>query len=272
MALIKAAFRRTLIFAATVSVISGAAWGVRRAMRSPMFTLQVVEVADQPENSPVDAQALADLASLPVGQINLFDLELKPIEQRLLTQPWIREVRLEKHFPQTLSIGVVFREPQALIQNEDGTLAYVDRDGFVFGRVNLQFQPDLPIISAMGSGGASHVTEALTLIKAWGDSDLSAAAQISSLQWDAERGFRVLATYPLLAVAAVPETNGSAGPPVANGVRGRTVVDLGQDLDGEAQLRRLTKVFQYLTANKVHARQIWADSGKKVVVRTVHGS
>ena len=48
-------------------------------MRSPMFILQVVEVADQPESAPVDAQTISDLAALPVGRINLFDLDLKPV-------------------------------------------------------------------------------------------------------------------------------------------------------------------------------------------------
>ena len=79
-----------------------------------MFLLQVIELSDLPEAAPVDAQAITQLAALPVGQVNLFDLDLKPVEERILSHPWIREVRLEKHFPQTLSISVVFREPQAL--------------------------------------------------------------------------------------------------------------------------------------------------------------
>jgi hypothetical protein len=226
-------------------------------MRSPMFTLQILEVTDQIENAPIDDQALAELAAVPVGHVNLFDLDLKPIEERLMTHPWIREVRLQKHFPQTLTISVIYREPQAIMQSEGGSLAYVDADGVVFGRVNMMFQPDLPVIAPSGGG---HVNEALQLIRAWNASELTAAAQISTLQWDAERGFRVLATYPY-------------EPPAVG--RGRTLVDLGhvgQDLDGDAQFKRLTQVFRYLSANRVQARQIWADAGKKVVVRTAHGS
>ena len=129
----------------------------------------------------------------------------------------------------------------------------------VFGQVNLMVQPDLPVISPSGSG---HVLEALQLIHGWDQSELSKAAQLSQLQWDVERGFRALVTYPM-------------EPPAAAGSKGRTFVDFGQDLDAsaaKAQFERLSKVFQYLSTNRVMARQVWADAGKKIVVKTAHGS
>lgn len=224
-----------------------------------MFLLQVVELADLPDNAPVDAQALSDLAALPVGRINLFDLDLKPIEERVLSHPWVREVRLEKHFPQTLSISVVFREPQALAQAEDGALSYVDVDGRTFGRVNLMVKSDLPVVAHSAAG---HMMGALALIREWEHSELSHSASLSVIQWDADRGFRALVSYALER-------------PAVAGARGRTFVELGQDLDGEMvreQFERLSRVFQYLSANRVLAQQIWADTGKKVVVKTAHGS
>ena len=224
-----------------------------------MFLLQVVELSDLPETAVVDAQTITQLAAVPLGQINLFDLDLKPVEERVLAHPWIREVRLEKHFPQTLSISVVFREPQALMQAENGSLSYVDTDGRIFGQVDLMVQSDLPIIA---SSGLEHITEALQLIRGWDQSELSKAAQLSLLQWDAERGFRAQVTYPLAA-------------PASPGARGRTFVDLGQDIDAraaKAQFERLSRVFQYLRSNRVLVRQIWADAGKKIVVKTARGS
>jgi hypothetical protein len=256
--------RKVLIFSSSLAALSLIGWGAHRAIRSPMFILQVVEIADQAENAPVDAQTISDLAALPVGTINLFDLDLKPVEARILTNPWIREVNLQKHFPQTLSIAIVYREPQALMQSESGALSYVDVVGKSFGQVNLMFQPDLPVISP---SAAPHIQEALKLLRAWDSSELSKAAQISMLQWDAERGFRVLVTY-LLEPAATGAASGGAP------AHGRTLVDLGQELDGnsEAQFQRLFRVFRYLSSNRVAARQVWADSGKKIVVRTSHGS
>jgi hypothetical protein len=264
-----ASIRKVLIFGSTLGALSAAAWGAHRAMQSPMFTLQVVEVADQAEDAPVDAQTISELAALPLGSINLFDLDLKPVEARVMTHPWIREVRLQKHFPQTLSISVSFRQPQALMQSERGALSYVDVDGKSFGQVNLMFQPDLPILSPSTTG---HIAEALQLIHAWEGSELAKAAQISTLYWDSERGFRALVIYPL---EPAPSKGAPAVPTVPGVTHGRTLVDLGQDIDVSSsglQFLRLSRVFRYLSANRVAARQVWADAGKKVVVRTAHGS
>lgn len=266
--------RNALIYGVTLVALAGAGWGVRSAMRSPMFLLQVVELADLPDHAPAGAQELTRLADLPVGKINLFDLDLKPVEDRVMTHPWVRAVRLEKHFPQTLSISVVFREPQALIQNEHGSLSYVDVDGKVFGQVDLMVHPNLPVISASALGArnapggpraglqAGKVKEALQIIHSWERSDLAKAAQLSQLQWDPERGFRALVTYPLERTAGAT-------------ARGRTFVDLGQDLDAHAaktQFERLSQVFEYLTTHRVLTRQVWADAGKKIVVKTARGS
>lgn len=251
--------RKALILFVSVAAVGGAAWGVRSAMRSPMFVLQVVEVGGLPEASPVDAQSISDLADLPVGRINLFDLELKPVEERVLSHAWVREVRLEKHFPQTLSISVTLREPQALVQSENGALSYLDVDGKRFGQVSLMVRPDLPLLSASCGG---HALEALQIVEGWEKSELAKIASLSTLQWDGERGFRALVTYAI-------------EPPAAQGATGRAFVDLGQDLDAQAakaQFERLTRVFQYLSRNRVMARQIWADSDKKIVVKTTHGS
>jgi hypothetical protein len=38
------------------------------------------------------------------------------------------------------------------------------------------------------------------------------------------------------------------------------------------EIQRLTQVFQYLRQNSIAARQVFADSGKKIVVKTAHGS
>jgi hypothetical protein len=254
--------RKVLVYLISLLALIGASWGVRTAMRSPMFLIQVVEVADLPEATPVEASAITQLADIHVGRVNLFDLDLKPVERRILMHPWIREVRLEKHFPQTLSISVVFREPQALMQSESGALSYVDVDGRVFGQVDLRVHPDLPVISASTAVSTARVLEALRLIQVWEKSDLSKAARLSQLQWDGERGFRALVSYPLPS-------------PAAHAARGRTFVDLGQDLDAEAaksQFERLSQVFEYLTTHRVTARQVWADAGKKIVVKTARGS
>ena len=100
--------------------------------------------------TPVDAQTITDLAAVPVGQSNLFDLDLSRVEKRILSNEWVREVRLQKRFPQTLSISTIFKEPEAMFQLETGALSYVDQDGRVFGKVILSGPKNLALISRRG--------------------------------------------------------------------------------------------------------------------------
>jgi cell division protein FtsQ len=252
--------KRVCVGMASVLVFSSLAYGGYRAIRSPLFTVRVVEVVDQPESAPVDAARIEALANVPVGDVNLFALDLSVIEKRILQEPWIREVRLQKRFPQTLSIAAAYRKPVAVLQRDDGQMGYVDSDGRVFGKVNLMKAADLPVLSGEElSQDISRVREALELLSQWGDSSAGDQSEISSMSFDSQRGYRILATYPLGATGAA---------------RGRALVELGQEIDSElpTQLERLSRVFEYLNRNSIAARQIWADTGKKIVVKTAHGS
>jgi cell division septal protein FtsQ len=241
------ALRKALIVTASCVVLLAAGYGIHGAMRSPLFLVQVVEITDPPEDAPIDAQEISRLADVPVGQVNLFDLDLRSVERRLMKSPWIKEVRLTKRFPQTLAISVVFREPKALHEGEGGVLNYVDANGQVFGPLTLAYRPDLPVVS-----GTRDLKSAVAMLASCESALASSHAQISSLAWDAERGYRALVVYP----------------------KGRTMVTLGRDTGPilDEQLSRLSRVFQYLSENSVPARQIFADSGKKIVVKTARGS
>lgn len=247
-----------------LTVLGGVAYGIRAVVHSPLFLVQVVEVAEMPDEAPLDARAITDLAGVPLGSVSLFELDLTAVERRILANPWIREVSLTKRFPQTLAIAVTFREPHALLQKPGGDLAYVDSDGQIFGRVNLMTEADLPILTGLapGSGEGSRedyrrrMTDALRLLDDWNRSPLESVCRISSLSWDAGRGFHAIVYYP------------------AGGPRARAAVDFGREinLSMDNQFRRLYGVIRYLSGHSIAATEIWADSGKKIVVRSSHGS
>lgn len=253
-------FKRVLVTCFTVAVMLGSAISLYIAVHSSLFLVQVVEVADQPENAPVDAQTITQLAAVPTGEMNLFELDLKEVENRILANPWIREVRLQKRFPQTLSVTVAFREPKALFQWSDGALAYIDSDGRPFGRLNLQFVSDLPLLSGFSTDPQDQLKmkNALGILKSWEESSLNSVAELSTLSWDSQYGYRALISYPLH----------------ENRSQVRVTVDLGQEVDAESasQLQRLSQVIHYLTLHSMSVRQIFADVGKKIVVKTSRGS
>jgi hypothetical protein len=288
--------KKALVVILSSGVLVAGTVGVYEAIHSPLFLVQVVEVttqnADQisltqahpasgaiegdsiaalegdpgPQTwTPVDAQQISDLASVPLGEVNLFDLDLRGIEKRILKNEWIREVRLQKRFPQTLSITAIFRKPKAIISLDNGSLAYVDSEGKVFGKVSLLAPSDLPVLSGFEVENAAKLAAALQVTSQWEKSSLGPIARIESLNFDPERGYRAMVTY---------EMGSRSGKR-----RLRTRVDLGGEKEvlpegqlAAGQVQRLTRVFEYLRHNSIAARQIFADAGKKIVVKSAHGS
>lgn len=261
-----AKLRTTLVVLFSCVVLFAIGYGFHGTLRSPLFFVKIVEVADLPENAPVDAQTITKLAAVPVGETSLFDLDLSRIEQRIASNPWVREVSLSKRFPQTLSISIVFREPKALIQARNGTLAYVDTTGKIFGEVNLMQAADLPVVYGVPFDQEGLVRDGLRIIEAWNGGKLSRASQLAALSWDEERGYRAIAVY-----AMKPGAEALEGAQIA---KARPSVELGHEIDGGigSQLARLERVFNYLSENSIPARQIFADAGKKIVVKTSTGS
>jgi hypothetical protein len=228
--------------------LAGVIAGLYGALHSPLFMVRVVEVADQPEDAPLDARTVSTLADVPLGEVSLVDLNLEAIRKRLESHTWIRGAVLTKRFPQTLSIQVIYRSPIGLLQSSKGALQYVDEDGSLFGELDLRARSDLPLLSG------SRQEDSVRLLKSWGSRKWKVANQVSQIVYDEEEGFQVWTTFK-------PSH--------------RVVVILGQEIDApdfDEHLARIDSVFGQVVSRAIPARQIYADSSKKIVVRTVRGS
>jgi hypothetical protein len=259
-------FKKYTIVFSSLMALGAVLLGVYQGMQSKLFIVQTIEIESSMEHPPVDDKAILRLASVPIGKANLFQIDLKAIERRLLAQEWIRDVRLEKRLPRTLVISVSFREPRAVFQTQKGGLLYVDQDGKIFGGVSLLRAADLPILTGFQVQAQEKIKEGLELIRIWESSPVSRSAFISSVIWEQERGYRVLATYAMNASEVGQKTNSKFS--------ARTMIDLGHEVDAnlEGKLLRLVTVFEYLSGSSIAVRQIWADAGRKIVVKTAHGS
>lgn len=247
-------------------ILFGIVFGTFQATKSKLFTLEQIEIEQSTDDPPLSERTVLKLVNVPVGKIGIFDLNLSEIEHRLLSNDWIRTVRLQKKIPHTLVVEVEYRKPLALFQKPKNQLAYVDHNGSVFGSANSLSLPDLPLLSGFPEDRPDKIREALHLVEVWEKSAVGKISTLSTVYWDAETGYRVLLVYPL----------GSFSTKTISGRinRARAMVDLGQEIDEkfEQKLSRLQSVFRYLNGNFIVARQIWANSGKKIVVKTVHGS
>ena len=268
-------FKTALVVLFSGSAFLACGLGVRAAMQSPLFLVQVVEVSELGDTDvPLDAKQISDLARIPIGRMNLFSLDLAGVERRVLTHPWVREVRLQKRFPQTVAIDVTVRDPRAFLQRKDGTLSYIDSDGQDFGRVDLSVRSDLPLIVGLDpKADRQKVVAALELVSAWGRGKLGQLAPAASVDYHPDRGYRVWVSYVL-----GPATGPIGGPGVnfsTNARKARTFVDLGLEIDREgleSRLARLESVFGYLSLHSIQVRHVLADAGKKIVVKIARGS
>lgn len=250
-------YKKIWIAVMSLTAVVAVTAGVVGVIHSDLFLVRVVEVNDLPEIAPLDAQQIIDVAKVPTDSVNLFSLRLASIEKRLMNQPWIRGVTISKRFPQTVSISVQFREPIAVLQRPNGRLDYLDEDGVAFAPMNLKSNPNLPVLVGMDP---EQQARALEFVRQWSANGLDRQFTLSSLEHHADRGLRVMVVYP------VP----SRGP----AAKGRVLVELGRNFESDPapRLSRLREVMSYLSAHGILARQVFADLGKKIVVRIARSS
>jgi hypothetical protein len=248
--------------------IGSVAFGMYQGIHSEAFLLRDIEVkafAHSPQ-SPLDNLDITRLVSPQVGKVSLLSLDLKLIEKKIAENEWIEKVRLEKKLNHTLSIFVTYRQPLALIQKPKGELAYVDYNGMIFGSSHFKPIADLPLLTGFDHGDSEIIMKALKVVKLWEHSRLRQVSLISTVHWDSDRGFRLLISYPKKKTESISAAELDS--------RIRAFVDIGHEIDAslDNKLLHLSNVIRYLSSNSIAVRQIWADVGKKIVVKTGHGS
>lgn len=243
-----------LITAATFSVatLSILAIGVRLSVHSPLFSVQALEVPEEASHQPVTASEILSLSGVEIGRDSLFSLDLERVEKRLLQEDWISAVHLEKRFPQTLAVIPTYREPVAAFVRKDGKISYVDGAGSVFSVVRRGDFRDLPIVTGVDRTDIVSIKRAVRVASQWREMGMDSVALLSSLEAQADGGFRLGVGYGV----------------------GRTAVVLSFDREDElqAQLSRLKSTFEYLSKHRVLVFGVWANAGKKIVVKTALGS
>lgn len=119
------------------------AWGVYHyATNSPRFAIRNIAITG---NSRVTREQVLNGAGITMGG-NLFQTQLPGVENRLLKNPWISEVRVARLLPATIQIEVHEREAAALALVA-GRLLLVNRQGESFKEFTAGDPGDLPLIT-----------------------------------------------------------------------------------------------------------------------------
>ena len=100
----------------------------------------------------IDVVGLRNMDSAPVYEIALEQrsmamplVDVETLRQQRLRDGWVKDARVSRRLPDTLSIDIVERQPAALWQDRD-RLALIDSDGVVIDRVPVTQMPDLPLL------------------------------------------------------------------------------------------------------------------------------
>ncbi|MGI9951141.1 FtsQ-type POTRA domain-containing protein [Moorellaceae bacterium AZ2] len=109
--------------------------------------MQAVEVRG---NLRVSEEEVLRLAAVEPG-LNLWQLDVKAVADRLRAHPLIEQVRVERRWPHNLLITLREREALALLPAQEGFWV-VDGQGYVMERISSLRQRELPLVSGLELG------------------------------------------------------------------------------------------------------------------------
>ncbi len=121
------------------------AWGAHRyALSSPRFAVRQIEVKGQKRKTD---EQIAQIAGVKRGD-NVFAVDTNKVEQKLLADPWIKQVKVARALPSTLSIELEEREVGALASIGE-RLYLVTKSGEPFKPIEEGDPYDLPVVSGV---------------------------------------------------------------------------------------------------------------------------
>lgn len=121
------------------------AFGVHRYARTtPRFAIEEIVVEG---TRRLERNTVLSLAEISRGQ-NVFALDVEQAEKKLLQSPWIKQVRINRRLPGTVSIELTEREPEALAVI-DGETFVVSQQGEPFKEFGVGDPHDLPVVTGL---------------------------------------------------------------------------------------------------------------------------
>jgi cell division protein FtsQ len=95
-------------------------------------------------NRIVPSREIIELADVPLDEL-MFAIDLYVIEQRILKQPYVKSAAVHRDLPDRIRITIEEREPVAVLAQ--GTLNYLDAEGYVLPAMRTEAAFDLPVLS-----------------------------------------------------------------------------------------------------------------------------
>lgn len=134
----------SLLLALVSTVSLGLLYGYRWLTVNPYFSLRQVEVTG---NSRLSRDEVLKLAGVSGGE-NTLELNIRDVESRISSDPWIKSVTVERVLPGTLKLTIA--EKQAAFWVQRGTtLYYAEADGDIIAPVEADHFASLPVLELL---------------------------------------------------------------------------------------------------------------------------
>jgi cell division septal protein FtsQ len=242
-------FLRPLKTAAAVLAVlllaSGTLYGGFRAVKSvTLFSLKTIEVSHVKH---LTQQEILELAGVEPGE-DLLRMNLKRMTEHLLQNPWVETVRINRYFPDAVSIAITEREPVAIINM--GFIYYLDKKGNVFKVLTQGDELNYPVITGFSEEelnsdpkGTKEALEATCdLLRILQEKGAFILADVSEIHYDKGYGFTMFT-----ASGALPVKVGSG--------------------DFSAKIARFARIYRNLMVHLPSIHYIDLDYHNKIIVK-----
>ncbi len=242
-------YLRPLKFMATglvaFSLAGGILYGCYKAFtKMTLFSLKSIEVSSAKH---LTRDEILGLAGLEPGK-DLLRMNLKRMGEHLLQNPWVETVRINRYFPDGVSIVITEREPVAIVNM--GFIYYLDKKGNVFKVLNKGDKLDYPVVTGfseeeLGNNpkGTREALEATCLLlKILREKGAFILADVSEIHYDTGYGFTLFT-----AAGSLPIKVGSG--------------------DFTAKIERFARIYQGLVAQLPSIHYIDLDYNDKIIIK-----
>jgi cell division protein FtsQ len=242
-------YLRQLKTAATglVAVIlaSGILYGCYRAITNvSLFSLKSIEVSSAKH---LTREEILGMAGIEPGK-DLLRMNLKRMGEHILQNPWVETVRINRYFPDSVSIVITEREPVAIVNM--GFIYYLDKKGKVFKVLNNGDKLDFPVVTGFSEedlgndpkGTKGALEDTCLLLKILREKGAFILADVSEIHYDKGYGFTLFT-----ASGALPVKVGSG--------------------DFSAKVERFARIYRDLMVQMPSIHYIDLDYNDKIIVK-----
>ena len=237
--------RVAAILFAAFALTSGILFGCYRTLTSiTMFSLKKIDITD---TRHLTKEEILGLAGVEPGKA-LLRMNLKLMGEHILQNPWVETVRINRYFPDAVSIAITERVPVAIVNM--GFIYYLDKKGTVFKVLNQGDKLDYPVVTGfseeeLGSDpkGTREALEATcNLLKILHEKGAFILADVSEIHYDKGYGFTLFT-----AAGALPVKVGSG--------------------DFPAKVERFARIYRDLVVQLPLIHYIDLDYNDKIIVK-----